>query len=61
VNAAAPAATSRRGYHCAECSLTVETSYPGEAEMLAEAHEQVMHNRRVTTRVGQVRVREAVR
>lgn len=40
------------GYVCPPCGIAVSTVHPAEAALLADVHNQVMHNGRVTALVG---------
>ncbi len=40
------------GWTCPECVITVSASWPGEADLLALLHDQLIHNQRETALVG---------
>ena len=48
------AGTAAPGYVCRDCGVTVAASWPGEADLLAGLHDQLVHNSRETALVGAV-------
>ncbi len=40
------------GYVCPDCQVTVPCAHPGEADLLAGVHNDLVHNGRETALVG---------